>query len=99
MFLELIKNLTNGIDVIYFISADQDIIQVENHNNVQLLGKNLVDIALETDWNIRQAKQYYLILKIIVLGLESHLLFAFFMNPYLLVGTGQFELCKAFSQT
>lgn len=34
MFTELIKNLSNRIDMICFISIDQDVIKVDNYKNI-----------------------------------------------------------------
>lgn len=48
MLLKLIKDSLNGINMICFISVDQDIIQIESHKNVQFFDQNFINIALET---------------------------------------------------
>lgn len=64
LIFKLMKNSPNGINMIRFVSIDQDIISVNNHKNFQFLYQYFVDITLKAYSSIRKAKQHYLIFKI-----------------------------------
>ena len=48
MFSKLLKDPSNGIEIIEFIGVDQDIIQIDDNENIELLNQNLIDVALKT---------------------------------------------------
>lgn len=99
MLFELIKNSSNGIDIIHFINIDQDIIQVDDHTNIQLLSQNLIDVLLKAYWQIRKAKQHHLILKMTIFDAKNRLLLIFFINLYHVVSISQIKLGKLLSLT
>lgn len=68
-------------------SMNQDVVQVHYDKDIKLLGKDLIDIALEVSWSIRQIKEYHLVFKVIIPYLEDCHLFIFFSNSHLLVYT------------
>lgn len=74
----------------------QNVVQIYSNKIIQLLGQNLVDLALETNRNIRKFKMYNLIFKLAILGLKSGFFFVIFSNSHLMVGVGQVQLGEMF---
>lgn len=99
MFAELIEDLFNGINMIYFIDINHNVIQVDNYKDFWLLGQDFIDISLKTYWDIGQAKKYHLVYKIAVPSLECCLLLVFFTNSYPIMGTSQIKLYKILNLT
>lgn len=97
MLLELIKNSVNNINMIYFIDINQNVIQIDNHNDVKHLGQKFIDIALETCWCIKQAKEHYLVLQMTVSNLKFCLSLICFANSHSMVNSGYIRLRKMFS--
>lgn len=83
--------------MICFISVDYDIIQIDDHKNIQLLYQNRVDISLEASWCVEQAKRHHLILKMSISGTKNCLPLVYFMYSYPVVGIGKIELVKSLS--
>lgn len=54
MFPQFFKNPFNSIDTAWTWSlyVNDDVIQVDNNKNIEFFGKNLVDVALGTDWSV-----------------------------------------------
>ena len=50
MFFQFFKNSSNGIDVglAFIFGIDENIIKINNHINIKLLGYDFIDITLET---------------------------------------------------
>ncbi len=70
---------------LFSLDIDKNIIQVNDNKNVKLLCQDLNDIALKRDWYIHQAKKYYIVLEIGIIGPESQFLFIAFLDFYLLI--------------
>ena len=79
-----------GISLI--ISIDKDIVQIKNDKNIKFFGKGLINVFLKVCQYIYQPKKYYLIFKIVVPSLISHLLFVTFANSYLIVCISKIKL-------
>lgn len=62
-----------GISLI--ISIDKDIVQIKNNKNIKFPRKDLINVSLKACQCIYQPKKHYLIFKIVVPSLKSHLLF------------------------
>lgn len=56
MFLKLIKDISNKINIVYFININYDIIQGNNHQNVKLFWQNFLNLALKVDRYVGQIK-------------------------------------------
>ena len=87
IFLKLIYNLVDDFDMglAGFFGINQNVVKIYNNKSVKLFGKNLIDVALKSGRSIRKFKKYDLILKMIVLGLESYLSFIVFTDFYLMI--------------
>ena len=48
VFFQFLENQLNNIDVVlaFIFGLNQDIIQINNHKNVEFLGHNLLDLIL-----------------------------------------------------
>ncbi len=74
------------------LSVDENIIEIYYYEDVELLGKDLVDVTLKRGRCIGQSETYDLVLEMAIAGPEGHLLFVAFPDPHLMVGIGQIEL-------
>ncbi len=70
------------------LSVDEDVIEIHYHENVKLLGQDLVDMVLKCGQYIGQSERHDLVLKMAIAGLESRLLFIAFPDPPKMVGIG-----------
>ena len=84
------------MSLVWVLSIDEDVIEVNNDKNIEFLGQNLVNIALETGRCAGQPKKYYLLFKVTILSLESRLLFIVLFYPNLIVSICEVELGKLF---
>ena len=98
VFPQFLKNPLNGINVnlAWVLSVDEDVIKVNNDENIEFLGQDLVNIALEANKCIRQPKRYYLIFEIAVSSSESCFQFIALFYPYPMVSTCEIKLGKLF---
>lgn len=98
IFLKLIQNLIYGLYIwlAEVFDIDQDILQVYNHKNIKLLGKNIIDITLQASRSIRESKKYELVLKVAMLSPKIYLLSIAFINSHLIISTSQFQLSEMF---
>ena len=55
VFSQFVQHLADSIDVSLtcILGVDQDVIQVNNHENVEFFGQDLIDVTLEADWCIQ----------------------------------------------
>ncbi len=81
----------------FALGVDKDVIEVHYHKNAELFCQDLVDIGLERGRCVGQSKKHHLVLKMAIVGFESHLLFVSFPNPHLMVGISQIELGEMLS--
>lgn len=47
MLFKLIEDPPNDINIICFMNIDQDVIQVNNHKDIELFYEYLIDVSLE----------------------------------------------------
>ena len=94
IFPKLVRYLGYGLNMrmSQIFSVDQYIIKIYNNKNIKLFSQNLVDIFLENDRSIKEAKGYDLIFKMRVLDQKISLLLITFTNPYLIIGVHQVQL-------
>ena len=74
--------------------VDKDIIQIHNDEDIELIRKDLIDVALKYCRSISQSETHYLILEVAVSGPESSLSLISFTNSHPVIGTGKVELDK-----
>ena len=58
-FLQKIYDLSNGLYVtlVLILAINEDVIQVNNDKDIEFLGQNFIDIALEADRSVRYPKK------------------------------------------
>ena len=54
--------------IFFIINVDEDIVQLYNNKNVELFGKNLVNISLKVWQYVCQSEKHYLIFKVVILS-------------------------------
>lgn len=64
---------------------DQNLIKVYYYNNIEVLYKNLIDIALMSNKCIKQSKKHDLVLKIAISSFKYYLPIFFLLYFYLLI--------------
>ena len=101
VFCQFLKNPSNGIDMslTWVLCVHGDVIEVKNDKNIEFLGQDLVNIALETGRYIRQPKKHYLIFEVVVSSPESRLPFIALFYPHLMVSTCEVKLGESFCST
>ncbi len=101
MLPQLVQHPSNGLDVLFALvfSVDKDVIKIYYHENVELLGQDLVDVTLKRGRSVGQSERHDLVLEIAIAGLEGRLLFITFPDPHSMVGIGQIELVEMSSPT
>ncbi len=94
MLPQWVQHLLNGLDVLFalILRVDEDVIEIYYHENIELLGQDLVDITLNHSGCVRLSERHDLILKITIAGLEGRLPFIVFPDCHSMVGIGQIEL-------
>ena len=55
-----------NITLVGIIEINQNIVKIYNKKNIEIFDKNLVNIILEANRNIKKTKKHYLILKMLV---------------------------------
>ena len=78
---------------------DEDVIKVNNDENIEFLGQDLVNVALEIGRGIGQPKRHYLVLEVAVSSPESRLPFIILFYPHPMVSTCEVELDELFCST
>ena len=55
VFPQFIQHPSDSIDVSLacILSIDQDVIQVDDHENVEFFGQDLIDVTREAGWYVR----------------------------------------------
>ena len=98
VFPQFLENPSNGIDVslAWVLGVDKDVIEVNNDKNIEFLGQELVNIALEAGRCVGQPKKHYLLFEVAVLSLKSRLLFIVLFYPHPMVNTCEVELGELF---
>ncbi len=66
------------------LSVDEKVIEVYDNKNVKLFCQDLIDITLKYDRYISQAKRYYLVFEVTIIGLKGYLLFIVFLYPHVM---------------
>ena len=87
------------MNLAWVLGVDEDIIKVNNDKNIEFLGQDLVNIALEAGRCVGQLKKHYLVLKVAVSSLESRLPFIVLFYSHLIVSTCEVELGELFCLT
>ena len=98
VFPQFLKNPSNSIDVslTWVFVVDEDIIEINNDKNIEFLGQDLVNIALEADQCVKQPKKHYLVLEVAVSSSEDRFLFIALFYPYSMIRTHEVKLGELF---
>ncbi len=90
MLFQLIQHSSNGFYIFSLLtfSIDENVIGVYKNKNNKFVSQDYVNIILKCGWGTGQAKKYYLVLKVAIIGPEGRFLFIAFPNPYLMVEIG-----------
>ena len=101
VFPQFLENLSDGIDMslAWVLSVDEDVIEVNNDKNIEFLGQDHVNVALEACQGVGQPKKHYLVLKVAVSSPESRLPFIALFYPHPMVSTREIELGESFCST
>ncbi len=81
------------------LSINEDVIEIYYHENVKLLGQDLIDVILKRGRCVSQSKRHDLVFEMAITGPEGHLPFIAFPDPYLMVDIGQIKLGETSSPT
>lgn len=76
------------------LGIDQDIIQIHYNENIALLSKNLIDVALETGQCVGKSKGHNLILEVIISSINDHFLLVTLLTFYLMISISEIWLSK-----
>lgn len=79
-----------------YININQVIVLIDNNKKIRLFGQHLIDIALKVCCNIKQAKQYHLILEMAISSPECYFLLVAFSSLYSMIQTSPVKLYKMF---
>ena len=77
------------MDLALIFDINQDVIQINNDENMKLLGHNLIDIFLKAGRCVRKSKKNYLIFEVALSCSEGGFSVIAFFYPYLVVATSQ----------
>ena len=101
VFPQFLKNRSNGIDMslAWIFGIGENVIKVNNDKDIEFLGQDLVNIALEAGQCVRQPKRYYLVFEVAVSSLERRFLFIAFFYPHPMINTCEFKLGEMFCST
>ncbi len=101
MLPQLVQHLSDGLYMLFALtlSVNEDVIEIHYHENVELLGQDLVDVTLKRGRCIGQSERHDLILKMAIAGLEGRLPFIAFPDPHSMVGISQIKLAETSSST
>lgn len=82
------------MELTWVLSIDENIIQINDDEDIELLGQEFVDITLKAGSCFKKPKKYYLVLEMAISSLECCLPFIAFFCPHLIVRTCKIELGK-----
>ena len=101
VFSQFFENTSNGIDVklIWIFGMDKNIIYINNDNNIELLGQDLINVILEVGRCVGELKKYYLVLEIVISSFKARFLFIALFYLYPMVNICEIELGKLFGLT
>ena len=101
VFPQFPKNPSDGIDVslAWVLGIDEDVIEISNDEDIEFLGQNLVNVALEAGRGVRLPKRHYLALEMAVSSSESRFPFIALFYPHPIVSTCEVELGELFRST
>ena len=101
VFPQFLENPSDGIDVslVWVLGVDEDVIEVNNDEDIELLGQDLVNVALEAGRGVGQPKRHYLVLEVAVSSPESRLPFIALFYPHPMVSTCEVKLSELFCST
>lgn len=90
VLLQLVQNPSNALQVCHSLAfvVNQDAIKIYDNENVKLIHQDFVDITLNCGGSIGQAKRYYLVLKMVIAGFISCLIFITLSNSHLMSAIG-----------
>ena len=80
----------------WILGVDEDVIKVNNDEDIEFLGQDLVNITLKAGCCIKQTKGHYLVLEMAVSSLESSLPFIAFFYLHPMVSTREVKLGESF---
>ena len=66
-------------------NIDQNVIQSHYNEDIKFFNEDLIDIALKTDYGVRQAKKHHLILQVALFGIKDYFLLIIFPNSHLII--------------
>lgn len=65
----------------------QSIVKIYNDQDIKLLSKNLIDVALKTVQSVRKSKKHDLVYEMVIPSSKKSLLFIVFSNFHLVIST------------
>ena len=83
----------------WVLDIDEDVIKVNNDENIEFFGHNLVNIALQAGLCVERLKRYYLVLEEAVSSLKGRFLLIVLFYPHLMINTREIKLGKLFCLT
>src|SRR6184192_2369046 len=89
------EDLADVVDMLLVISAvNEDIIDVDNHTDVQQRFQDVLDQRLESSWGIRESEGHNLVLIVTISCTKSRFLDVIFVNTDLIVSPTKVDLGK-----
>ena len=83
----------------WVLGVDKDVIEIKNDENIEFLGQDFINIALEAGRYVGQPERHYLVLKMAVLSPKSRLLLIALFYLYPIGSTHEVELGELFCLT
>ena len=101
VFPQFLENSLDGIDgsLAWVLGVDDNVIEINNDKDIEFLGQDLVNVALEAGRGVGQPKRHYLVLEVAISSPESHLPFIALFYPHLMVSTREVKLGESFCLT
>ena len=101
VFPQFLENPLDGIDVSLtrILGVYGNVIKVNNDEDIEFLGQDHVNVALEAGRGVGQRKRHYLVLEVAILSPESRFSFIAFFYPHPIVSTREVELSELFCLT
>ena len=98
IFPQFLKNSSNGVNrsLALVFGVDEDVIEINNDKDIEFLGHDLINIALEAGRCVRQPKRHYFVLEIAVSSLESRFPFIALFYPHPMISTCEVKLGESF---
>ena len=75
--------------LVRIFTIDKNVIKVINNKDVKFFGQNVIDITLKACRSIQSPKKHYMIFGIAISGIKSCFSFVAFLDPHLIIGTGE----------